>query len=225
MQTPAERELVHQLHDVLRDRQDEANVPLILNIGAGRTILIEKQLSDLGCKYLCDRIDIDDCSIEFPTVRHSRICSVEEMTPLKSGEYLASFANYVLEHVMDIQEASREICRILRPSGLFITSLPNPSAPEFIVARNTPLWFHKKVSKAEAWETHYSWNSLHELVEIFKTNGLDVQSIKYWSFTEGYLWRYPVVNSLSRLYDRIITGSGVKRLMGNVCAVFKKTSD
>ena len=85
MQTPAEKKLVHQLYDFIRERKNESNLPLILNIGAGQSISIERQLTNLGCKYVCDRIDIDDCSVKFSTVRDSWICSVEEMTPLKSG--------------------------------------------------------------------------------------------------------------------------------------------
>lgn len=222
MQTPAEKKLVHQLYDFIRERQNESNLPLILNIAAGQSISIERQLTNLGCKYVCDRIDIDDCSVKFSTVRDSWICSVEEMTPLKSGEYLAAFANYLLEHVMDIQKMCSEIYRILRPSGIFIASIPNLTAPEFILARHTPLWFHKKVRRAEAWETHYSWKTIEELVKIFETNGFIKQYIKYWSFTEGYLWRYPLVSTFSRQYDRIISKTKIKRLMGNVCIVFKK---
>lgn len=222
MQTPAEKKLVHQLYDFIRERQNESNLPLILNIGAGQSISIERQLTNLGSKYVCDRIDIDDCSVKFSTVRDSWICSVEEMTPLKSGEYLAAFANYLLEHVMDIQKMCSEIYRILRPSGIFIASIPNLTAPEFILARHTPLWFHKKVRRAEAWETHYSWKTIEELVKIFETNGFIKQYIKYWSFTEGYLWRYPLVSTFSRQYDRIISKTKIKRLMGNVCIVFKK---
>ena len=224
MQTPGEKELVSQLYDFLRGMQNNNVLPLILNIGAGRSIAIERQLTELGGHYICDRTDIDDCSVEFPTVRHSYRCPTEDMTPLGSGIYSAAFANYVLEHVTDIHKASAEISRVLRPSGVFVTSVPNPSAPEFLVAKHTPFWFHKSVRKMEAWETHYAWDSIGELIDVFKGRGLHVIELKYWSFTEGYLWRYPILNFISRIYDRTVTKSQITRLMGNVCVVFKKTS-
>ena len=143
------------------------------------------------------------------------------MAPVKSGEYVSAFANYVIEHIKDIKKMCREIHRILIPSGTFIASIPNPIAPEFVLARHTPLWFHKKVRQEEAWETHYLY-TIEDLINIFENNGMAKQSLKYWSFTEGYLWRYPLLSTFSRLYDRSITRMSIKRMMGDVCIVFKK---
>ena len=222
MVSPAEKELVRQLHDFLDVKDNNINIPSILNIGAGQSTSIEKQLSSLECKYRCDRIDIEDCSVTFPTVRHCWIGSVEEMTLVGSNEYVASFANYVLEHVLDLHKAAREIHRVLRSSGIFVASLPNTIAPEFLLAKRTPLWFHKMARRIEAWETFYSYNNIPELIEIFKVNGFILHDAKYWSFTEGYLTRYPLVSTISRLYDRFVSTSQIKQLMGNVCITFKK---
>ena len=95
MASPAEKELVRQLNDFLDGKDNNINIPSILNIGAGQSTSIEKQLSSFECKYQCDRIDIEDCRVTFPTVRHCWISSVEEMTMLGSNTYEASFANYV----------------------------------------------------------------------------------------------------------------------------------
>ena len=221
MQTPAEKELVHQLHMTITKNQDKSDPPLILNIGAGKSVSIENQLNDLGCKYISDRIDIDKCCVEFPSFRNSCISTAENMAPVKSGEYVSAFANYVIEHIKDIKKMCHEIHRILIPSGTFIASIPNPIAPEFVLARHTPLWFHKKVRQEEAWETHYLY-TIEDLINIFENNGMAKQSLKYWSFTEGYLWRYPLLSTFSRLYDRSITRMSIKRMMGDVCIVFKK---
>jgi SAM-dependent methyltransferase len=222
MQTPAEKELVAALCDFIRQKQTKNTVPLLVNIGAGQSVSIEKQLTDGGCSFVCDRIDVDDCRVKFPAVRHCWTCSAETMMkPLKSGKYSAAFANYVLEHVQDIPGMCREIYRILKPSGLFIASIPNPSAPEFIVSRHTPLWFHKKVRQEDAWETHYQY-TIEELVKIFESRGFVNESVQYWPFIYGYLWRYPVAGTFSRLYDRLVAGMKMQRWMGDVCAVFRK---
>jgi SAM-dependent methyltransferase len=138
------------------------------------------------------------------------------------NEYAASFANYVLEHVLDLHKAAREIHRVLRSSGIFVASLPNTNAPEFLLARRTPLWFQKMVRRTDAWETVYSNNNIPELIEIFNVNGLIVQDAKYWSYTEGYIRRYPLVSAFSRLFDRFVSPSHIKQLMGNVWITFKK---
>jgi len=78
------------------------------------------------------------------------------------------------------------------------------------------------VRRKEAWETVYSHNCIPELIEIFEVNGLIRHDAKYWSYTEGYLRRYPLVSTFSRLYDRFVSASQLKQLMGNVCITFKK---
>jgi len=222
MQFPVEKHLVNQLSDFLSGKKMDDVTPFILNIGAGKSLSIEKQLSILGCDYICDRIDVNNCVVEFPTVRHCWTCSVEKMASADSGQYIASFANFVLEHVQDIHRASREIYRVLGPSGIFVATVPNPTAPEFQIARRTPFWFHKLIRREEAWETCYSYRDISELVKIFELNSLILQDIRYWSYVEGYLGKYSVLNGISKLYDHIVSASGIRHLMGHVCITFRK---
>jgi SAM-dependent methyltransferase len=219
MQTPAERHMVQQIFNILDSTEN--NAP-ILNVGAGKSLEIEKQLVNLGSRFICDRIDIDECQMTFPAVRNCMICSVENMIPVNSQEYSIAFANYVLEHVPNIRDASREIFRVLRPSGIFVTTIPNPISLEITIARHTPFWFHKMVRQATAWETYYSYRNIEEFVDIFEDAGFIVQDINYWSFIEGYLFRYPFVNIISKFYDYMVTKMNIKRLMCQVCITFKK---
>ena len=168
MQAPAHKFLITQLIEVLNNKRLERAVsPRILNIGAGRSLGIEKRLTSAGCNYICDRLDIDIHKVEHPFVDKFWNCSVESMTSVNSNRYFAVFANYVLEHVFDLHKASREIYRVLKPSGRFIASIPNPTAPEFQLAKHTPLWFHKMIRRGEAWETFYSYKNIRELNNIF----------------------------------------------------------
>lgn len=179
MQTPAEIHLVNQTCTFINNYTNDANPCRILNIGAGLSLSIEKQISCRGVKYVEDRIDIEDCKVAYRTIRQSWTRSVENMKPVAS-KYPLAFANYVLEHVQDIHKAASEIARVLHPSGTFVTTVPNPSAPEFIVARHTPLWFHKKIRHAEAWETIYAFNNISELLKVFERNGLVTMDVRYW---------------------------------------------
>jgi SAM-dependent methyltransferase len=220
--TPAEKEIVNQINTFLKGKPSEDQSPSILNIGAGKSVSVEKQLSDLKCRCIYDRIDVDDCTVDFPNTRHCWRGSVEDMSAVSSNIYIAAFANYVLEHVPDLNKAAGEVHRILRPSGIFSISVPNTMAPEFILARHTPLWFHKMIRGSEAWEIHYSYKDIPHLIEIFTTHGFILHDVKYCSFTEGYLWRFPVLNVVSKLYDWIVGKSRIKQLMGNVCVTFRK---
>ena len=275
MQTPAEKRLVDELVRVLKASDgDRGEGARILNVGAGQSLSIETQLTRAGCVYVSDRTDVDDCDIDHPSVGRTWRCSAEAMPDVGASDYVAVFANYVLEHVPDVGAAAREIYRILKPSGRFIVSVPNPTAPEFVVSRLTPLWLHRMVRGEEAWETHYDYQNVDGLKSLFvelvgrvrqvlgrqghpATVGrghqrpgvhgpparraalryagvLDVlrgeavlagfRTLEtcYYGFTEGYLARFPVINLLARLYDRMISALGVRRFMGNVCVIFQK---
>lgn len=224
MQTPAEKYLVERLISLLTTRNVDACPPQILDVGAGQSLSIEKQLTESGCLYICDRIDIEDCTVAYPAVRNCWSGSIDDMEPVRSGEYHAVVANYVIEHVENVTGAASEVFRVLSPGGLFITTLPNTSAPEFLLAKYTPLWFHKLVRRGHGWETHYAYNGIPPLLETFAGAGFEVEDVKYWAFIEGYLWRYPLAGSLGRLYDKIISSCRIKRFMGNVCIVLKKSA-
>ena len=223
MQTPAEKHLVNQIcHFICNNKNDATPCP-ILNIGAGRSLSIEKQLSCNGVEYICDRIDIEDCKVAYTTIRQSWLCSVEDMKPVASNEYPLVFANYVLEHVRDIHKAANEINRVLHPSGIFVTTISNPSAPEFIAARKTPVWFHKKIRQGDAWETIYAYKSVSELLNVFESKGFVTMDVRYWPFTQGHLYQYPVLGTLARWYDFMVSELHITRLMGDVCITFKKS--
>ena len=52
--------------------------------------------------------------------------------------------------------------------------------------------------------------------------GFKAEKIKFYPFTIGYLFRFPVINLLSLIYDKLVSLSGIKALMGQVGIVFKK---
>lgn len=222
MQTPAEHSLIAHVDAALR--RAGSVVPRILDIGAGQSLVIEGYLQATGRNFVCDRLDTEPCRAEAPYIGECIQASIESAPMIPSGRYEAVFANYVLEHVHDIPAAAREIKRILKPGGIFAVSTPNPQAPEFILSRFTPLWLHQKIrgSRPEhrAFETVYAYRSINELADIFRNEGLNARVIEYYPATETYLYRFPFIRPLSRLYDTIIRSLGWKRLLGNVCVVF-----
>jgi len=222
IQTPAEKYMVQRLVSLLRSKDDESDALQILNAGAGQSVSIEEQLTAAGCRYVCDRVDVEDCSVRFHGVRDCWRCSINDMRPADSGRYSAVFANYVLEHVEKLREASQEVWRVLAPGGLLIATVPNSAAPEYAVAKHTPLWFHRLIRGGSGWETKYAYHSISELLDLFREAGFRVEDEKYWPFFEQYLWNVPVVGPLSRLYDRTISACGCRRWMGDVCLVLKK---
>lgn len=223
MQTPAERFMVQTIACYLNSRQNSSDIPRVLNVGAGQSTSIEQQLNELGCRYACDRIDVENCRVDFSPVGECWQCSVTDMQPVQSSHYLVAFGNYVLEHVDGLEKASQEAYRVLVPGGCFAATIPNVLAPEFVLARHTPLWFHGLVRKgAHVWETEYAYRSVPELITIFVDNGFQVESEGYWPLVQGYLYQFPILNTIGRLYDQLISICDYKRFMGQACIVLKK---
>lgn len=222
--TLAEKELCKQLLKNLKEiKSNGITTPKILNIGAGRTIVIEEFIAGNVNDFICDRIDVDSAKVSHPNIGKCWEGSIESMSPVESDNYYVAFSNYVLEHVPDIRKASMEIFRILKPSGRFIATIPNVNAPEFVMAKLTPLWLHKIVRRGEAWETHYAFSSINDLVAIFEASGFNTLDVKYYPHIELYLERVsPILGILGRIYDKTISSLKINRLMGSTCVVFEK---
>lgn len=224
MQTPAERALVRKLAEAVRERDRGGAAPpvRVLAVGAGRSLAVEDQLTAAGCRFVSDRADVEDCRVADPRVERCWICSVEAMDPVPSSAYDAAFANYVLEHVPDPAAAAREIHRVLRPGGVFVASFPNPEAPEFRLAAITPLWLHRRVRGEEAWETHYAYGTVENLVRLFEEAGFRTEALERFAFLEGYLRRFPGLGALARTWDRNAMRGGPPSRLGQICAVFSR---
>ncbi len=220
MNTPAQRRLLDAVAEFMGSCR--CGSIRLLNIGAGKSIVLEKSLAERGCSFVCDRLDIDDCTADHPNVGNCFQCSAERMEPLVSENYDAVFSNYVLEHIEDLDSAISEVRRILKPGGIGVFTIPNPRAPEFSIARRTPLWFHRMVRGGSGWHTHYAYPSVKALADQFARGGFEVKDIKFYPCVEQYVERFRALRWAGVLYDTIVRVTGCSGLMGNVCFVVRK---
>lgn len=225
MQTPAEKYLIQKVAQILENNTKDA-FSRILNIGAGKSIILENNIASLtNNSFICDRMDIVDCFAKHSTIDKCFTTSIETMPSIKSNQYDIAFANYVFEHVANLNKAAAEIARVLKPSGYIIISLPNLSAPEFILSKYTPTKFHQFIKGggkgAHAHETKYAYKNTKDFILIFEKY-FSIIEIRYWSNTFGYLYRFPIINIFSKIYDKLVNYFNIKILMGNICIVFKK---
>lgn len=226
MQTPAERALIDYVAQIIKSQKSTDTPPVIINLGAGKSTAIESYLQDSGVYFISDRLDVEDCHVNAPYVRNCFQGSLSDMKMVASNEYPVAFSNYVLEHVSDLVATAGEIKRILQPGGSFVVSTPNPAAPEFLLSRLTPLALHQWVrgSKEEhrAFETVYAYRTIPQLISVFKQAGFSLHQSDYFPATLTYLYRFPVLRTLSSWYDSLIKTLRIKFLLGNVCLVFVK---
>jgi predicted SAM-dependent methyltransferase len=106
---------------------------IVLNVGCGyapRTRLHQFFQSD-GWREL--RLDID------PAVNPDICCSMTEMTPVATGSVDAVWSSHNLEHLHrhEVPRALSEFCRVLRPRGLLLVTLPDLQRVAELVARDT----------------------------------------------------------------------------------------
>jgi ubiquinone/menaquinone biosynthesis C-methylase UbiE len=226
MQTPAERCLIQNVIASLPS-SDGKKLSTALNIGAGKSLVIERAVAESVPRFVCDRVDVESHHVRHSNVRDEYTASVESMAGVPSNAYDAAFANYVLEHVPDIGKAAKEIHRVLKKDGRFIASVPNPQAPEFFISRITPKWFHQLVKGKgegkEAFETAYAYKNIRTLNRMFERAGFKTVAVRRSSFVLGYLYRFPVLRAIGRIYDAIVNALRLTPLMGHACVTYRKT--
>lgn len=225
LQSPAERRLIEEL---ARRVPALGPRPHLLDIGANVSTIVEETLAKRGLEFICDRTDVLPCDPAgtWPWMGRAYQVSVEAMEPIASGTYDTAFANFVLEHVDRLDRAAPEIARVLKPGGLFVTSVPNPRAPEFLFAAATPHWVHVAMRgepETEVHATRYAFHDLGSFRRTFEAAGFEVLARHLDANTFGYLHRFPVVRLLARGYDRAVGALRLTGLQGAACFTFRKT--
>lgn len=142
------------------------------------------------------------------------------MAEVQSDSYDAVFANFVLEHVADLQAGAAEIPRVLRPSGLFACSVPNTAAPKFLLFRVTPAWSHRIVRGKRGHDTAYAYGSVGELEGIFRADVFRRTTIAWFPEVGRYLNGYRVLRSVGKPYDRAVLKTNATYLIGEVFLAF-----
>ncbi|HRH32984.1 MAG TPA: methyltransferase domain-containing protein [bacterium] len=228
MYSPALLSLIDIISNHLKSIKIEEALPLIINLGASNSTVVEDRLVEHGNIFTADRVDIEDCYIHKEYVGECFKASIEDMKIIPSLRYDIAFANYVFEHIEHIDQALREVQRILKPGGILVLTSPNPRAPEFILSKFSPLWFHqllrgdKKNRGERAYKTVYAYKNILEFIEKAENIGFILEQVDYFSFTIAYLSRFPLLNIVSKWYDKRINISSWNILKGNICIKFKK---
>jgi len=106
--------------------QYKVTLPLIRRFARGKLI-------DIGCgdmpfrEFVIDRVNVYDGLDIYPHSWVTYVGNVEDMFMVKDESYDTVLCLEVLEHVSDPFLAVREICRILKPGGVLILSVPHLS--------------------------------------------------------------------------------------------------
>ena len=122
-------ENIARVSSLLHQLQREISAESLLDIGCGQGFIIDiakkffKKIRGIDItQAMLDKVDLSDnmgCDIEVC------IASAENL-PFRDNEFDTCTAYAVLHHIPDIQTIAKEVCRVLRPGGVFFSSLdPN----------------------------------------------------------------------------------------------------
>jgi len=223
MQTQAEKKLINRLSALIKRAHSNGNTsPRLLNIGAGDSLVVESALARQAKTCVIDRIDIEDCRASHRLTGKAYTSSVESMPMLKTGTYTIAYANFVFEHVVNLKKTADEIHRILRPGGHVVVTIPNPSAPEFLLGRYIPLQFRRILRKKQAWATYYSYKNIMDFCSLFTGIGFICRATDCYPALFSYLNRYRLLGPLSQLYDQSLISLNARPLMGHACIQMQK---
>jgi len=155
----------------------------ILELGAGPGSPTSRFLATLG---EVTGLDID------PDVKKNPYCHKPIVydglnIPCESESFDAVVASYVAEHIEHPLEVCREIHRVLRSGHVYIFRTPNLWHYVSLVAKLTPMWFHRLVSNQlrclpatahEPWATYYRMNTRRACRRILTNAGFRISEIR-----------------------------------------------
>lgn len=114
----------------------------LLDLGAGRGNV--RQMNFRTQVAYVAGADVDPAVLGNPFLDSAAIIRMNDgRIPYGDGEFDVVFSDNVLEHLPDPSSTLREVRRVLKPGGVFLAKTPNKWHYMPLVARATPLWFHR----------------------------------------------------------------------------------
>jgi SAM-dependent methyltransferase len=92
-------------------------------------------------------IDISEEELAKNSVVSEKIVGDLETWPLGEGTYDLVVCWDVVEHLKRPQLAMENMARSVKPGGLLLLAFPNVHSVKAVVAKYTPLWFHRVVNR------------------------------------------------------------------------------
>jgi hypothetical protein len=125
--------------EVLRPEHD------VLDIGAGRGATPHMQFRGLARSIV--GADVDAAVLQNPQLDRALHTPDGDLGELADASFDLIVCKDVLEHVADPTRFFAEVSRLLRPGGRFLAKTPGGMHYVTVIARVTPLWFHKAFNK------------------------------------------------------------------------------
>lgn len=212
----------------------QKSVPKLIDIGCGTKSDIAQYLKEKNQAVILHGVDIDEQASANQDLERVFICSAEEMDKYVSETYNIVFSQYLLEHVRDSEKTLKAMSRLVAKQGILAIILPNPNAPESIVTKWTPYWFHvffKRVIQnyenveENTFPTCYSFNTLNNVENQLKIYGFNEVKTAYIPETYYRFRRRQILGKMSITYTKILSLLRLDRFQSSAVIIARKMSE
>lgn len=106
--------------------------------------------------------------------------------PFKDGFFSSVFSNCVIEHIPDIKAVLREACRVLKPKGIFLFTVPSDKFGQFLFfyvlfkklgLNSLAGWYSKK---RNSWLNHFHCHGHNVWQEKLNSKGFSLLEYVYY---------------------------------------------
>ena len=200
----------------------------VLDLGAGAGRVAQMDFRGRGARVA--GLDPDPRVAANPYLDEAHVGSGEDMRCFRDGEFDMVFSDNVLEHVARPGRFMGEVGRVLKPGGVFVTKTPNLRHYMPLVARCTPLWFHRSYNRlrrraeADTFPTLYRLNTPAAQRRHADAAGLRVRSIRSVEGRPEYLRLSWLLYPFGIAYERLVNGLGLAGAGIILITVFERPS-
>jgi SAM-dependent methyltransferase len=182
----------------------------ILDLGAGAGRVTEMNFRDHAAWVA--GVDVDDAVRANPMLHEAHVIDGTGL-PFADASFDLVFSDNVFEHVEDPDRLFAQVHQVLRPGGVFLLKTPNRWHYATLIARLTPLWFHRFVNRLRGrppehtFPTLYRANTAARLRELGERAGFRVVSVESLEGRPEYLRITAFSYVLGWVYERIVNST------------------
>lgn len=184
-----------------------------LDYGAGRGNV--QQMNFKGIAKFVAGVDPDEELFKNQYLDEAKQLNTNNNIPYDDETFDLVYSDNVMEHIQNPKIVFQEIYRVLKPGGLFISKTPNKWHYMPIIARLTPIWFHKFYNQLrgrqsfDTFPTLYKLNSKGAISKYAPAPGFVIRRIEFVEGRPEYLRLTAFTYLLGFMYERIVNATEI----------------
>ena len=173
-------------------------------------------------------VDLSPRVLENPLLDQGVICDVSNL-PFPDASFDLGFSIYVLEHIRQPEQFTREVARVLKPGGYFLAMTPNRYHYVTLASSLTSTRFHKRLNalrgrdENDTFPTQYLMNTRRTLSAHFERAGFSVERMSTIEVQPNYLTFSTPTFLFGAAWERLVNATELlAALRVNIICVMRK---